>query len=66
MPITFEERFKQFPESARRAFANMPDEVHAELRQIGIQSMLEIMRDCHDRDIRAEAYDVLRAYNVAG
>jgi len=65
LPITFQERIKQFPESARRAFANMPDEKHEELRRLGIKSMLEVMRDCKDHAVRVEAYDVLLTYCAA-
>lgn len=48
----------------RDCLANMNDQERGELRQVVVSSMCEVMRDCDDPQVRAEAYDILRKLKV--
>lgn len=41
------------------AVASMTDQERGEMRQLGIATCAEVMRDCGDQQVRADAYDVL-------
>ena len=44
--------------------ATLNDQERGEMRQMAVASMCELMRDCHDRAVRAEAYDILTQLKV--
>lgn len=44
--------------------ATLNDQERGELRQTAVASMCELMRDCDDFEVRAEAYDILRQLKV--
>jgi len=44
--------------------ANMGDQECGELRQIFVTTCCEVMRDCDDWRVRADAYDILRQLKV--
>ena len=44
--------------------AILNDQERGEMRQMAVASMCELMRDCHDREVRAEAYDILTQLKV--
>ena len=44
--------------------ATLNDQERGELRQTAVASMCELMRDCDDREVRAEAYDILTQLKV--
>lgn len=48
----------------RNAIAGMNDQQLGELRHIVVSSMCEVMRDCDDWQVRADAYDILRKLKV--
>ena len=48
----------------RNAIAGMNDQQRGELRHIVVSSMCEVMRDCDDWQVRADAYDILRKLKV--
>lgn len=39
--------------------ATLTDQERGELRSVVVSSMCELMRDCEDREVRSEAYDIL-------
>ena len=48
----------------RDFIAGMNDQQRGELRHIVVSSMCEVMRDCDDWQVRADAYDILRKLKV--
>lgn len=44
--------------------ATLNDQERGALRQCAVASMCELMRDCEDREVRAEAYDILTQLKV--
>lgn len=44
--------------------ANLNDQERGQLRRDVVNSMVEIMRDCDDFEVRAEAYDILTQLKV--
>lgn len=44
--------------------ANLTDQERGEVRSIVVSSMCELMRDCEDREVRSEAYDILTQLKV--
>jgi hypothetical protein len=46
------------------AVASMTDQERGEMRHIVVSSMCEVMRDCDDWQVRANAYDILRQLKV--
>jgi len=44
--------------------ATLNDQERGELRQMAVASMCELMRDCDDFEVRAEAYDILTQLKV--
>ena len=44
--------------------ATLNDQERGELRQTAVASMCELMRDCDDREVRTEAYDILTQLKV--
>jgi hypothetical protein len=49
-------RFKPICE----AVASMTDQEHGEMRRIVVTTCAEVMRDCPDQQVRADAYEVLQ------
>lgn len=43
----------------RQAIARLTDQERGELRRMVIATLGEVMRDCDDADVRADAYDLL-------
>ncbi len=43
----------------RRAVAGLTDQERGELRRLVVATLAEVMRDCDEPDVRADAYDVL-------
>ncbi len=64
MPITAVEFAAENRERLENGLASMTDRERGELRQVAVASMLEVMRDCGDPVLRAEAYDVLKQMKV--
>lgn len=48
----------------RDCIANMNDQQWGELRRDIVKSMCEVMRDCDDWQVRADAYDILTKLKV--
>lgn len=60
VPITAPE----FAAKHRERLAGLDDQQRGRLRQVAIAAMLEVMRDCEDPGLRAEAYEVLQTLKV--
>lgn len=46
-------------ERVKQAIENLTDQERGELRRVVVAALAEVMRDCHDADVRANAYDLL-------
>jgi hypothetical protein len=46
-------------ERVKQAIANLTDHDRGELRRIVVAALAEVMRDCDDPEVRADAYDLL-------
>ena len=46
-------------ERMERAVERLTDQERGELRQLIVATLAEVMRDCDDAEVRADAYDVL-------
>lgn len=46
-------------ETISATLAGMTDHERGELRQLVVKACAEVLRDCADGDVRADAYDVL-------
>ena len=51
-------------DSVKRAVANLTDQERGELRQLVVTTMAELMRDCDQSEVRADAFDVLADMGV--
>lgn len=65
LPITFAEFADANGDQLERWFGNLTAQERDGLRREAITAMLEVMRDCPDRKVRAEALEVLKAMGVA-
>lgn len=54
------ERWKPYAEM----LANLNDQERGQLRQMAITTCCEIMRDCDDWEVRADAHDILTQLKV--
>ncbi len=59
VPITGAEYLRQNRELMEKTLMGMTDQERGELRQWAIKACMEILRDCDDAAVRAEAYDAL-------
>ena len=59
VPINPDDFMRSDGDKLERRLAEMPPEQRHALRQEVVTAMAEVMRDCHDPAIRAEAFDVL-------
>ena len=57
VPMRSEQVFT--PEYVARHVATMTDQDRGELRHLVVTSLAEVLRDCDDAHVRAEAFDVL-------
>lgn len=46
-------------ERVKQAVASLTDQERGELRRVVVATLVEVMRDCDDTKVRAEAYDLL-------
>jgi hypothetical protein len=46
-------------ERVKQAVARLTDQERGELRRVVVATLAEVMRDCDDPDVRANAYDLL-------
>ena len=51
-------------ERVKQAVARLTDQERGELRRVVVATLAEVMRDCDDPDVRADAYDLLREMEV--
>lgn len=51
-------------DSVKRAVANLSDQERGELRRLVVTTMAEVMRDCDQPEVRANAFDVLADMGV--
>ncbi|MBP6013151.1 MAG: hypothetical protein KBA31_13070 [Alphaproteobacteria bacterium] len=59
VPITMQEFVERNRERFERALAAMTDQERGALRADAVRAMAEVMRDCDDAEVRADAFDVL-------
>jgi hypothetical protein len=65
MPITAQEFLDGNRERLERGLASLTDQERGELRRVAVTSMLTVMRDCPDPEVRADAYEALKRMKVA-
>lgn len=59
VPISGVEYLRRNRERVERTLDHMTDQERGELRQLVVKACAEVLRDCDDHDVRADAYDVL-------
>lgn len=59
VPITAPEYLTANREAVERRLMEMTDQERGDLRQSVMATVAEVLRDCDDPDVRADAYDVL-------
>ena len=64
VPITFAEYVAANRDRMESWLANLDDQQRGGLRRVAVTSLLEVMRDCPDPEVRAEAMDVLKTMKV--
>jgi hypothetical protein len=64
LPITAAEFVNANRERLERGVAALTDQERGELRQVAVASMLTVMRDCPDPEVRADAYQALKQLKV--
>lgn len=64
VPITFAEYAAANSERMESWLAQLDDQQRGKLRREAVAAMLEVMRDCPDPEVRADAMNVLKTMKV--
>lgn len=64
LPIDVTDLQTLYGERLERAFSGLTPDERFQLRREVVTTVAEVMRDCDDADVRADAYDVLKKMRV--